>query len=164
MMTSAVSFSCGPGRFGSSPARRCGTRRNFARAAALTESHIRILDSRRNSGIPTRGLRMTSTAPASSACIIVADPSSVSEEHITTGTGCCAMSLRRNVMPSMRGISTSSVMTSGTSSWMRRAATNGSGAVPMTSISGSASRMAVIVWRTEAESSTIRTRRPAASS
>ena len=39
-------------------------------------------------------------------------------------------------MPSMRGISTSSVMTSGTSSWIRRAATNGSEAAPITSISG----------------------------
>ena len=59
---------------------------------------------------------MTSTAPASSACSSVSDPASVSDEHITTGIGRCAISLRRKVMPSMRGISTSSVMTSGISS------------------------------------------------
>ena len=64
---------------------------------------------------PIFGLRITSTAPASSACIRVSEPASVSEEHITTGIGCWAISLRRKVMPSMRGISTSSVMTSGTS-------------------------------------------------
>ena len=55
----------------------------------------------------------------------------------TTGTGRCDMILRRKVMPSMRGISTSSVMTSGTSLAMRAAATNGSEAMPSTSISGS---------------------------
>jgi len=37
----------------------------------------------------------------------------VSDEHITTGNGHCCISLRRKVMPSIRGISTSSVMTSG---------------------------------------------------
>lgn len=34
---------------------------------------------------------------------------------MTTGTGCWLMSLRKNVSPSMRGISMSSVMTSGAS-------------------------------------------------
>ncbi len=83
----------------------------------IADAHVR--DSSRNCAMSTRGFRMTSTAPASSACIRVSDPSSVSDEHMTTGTGCCAMILRRKVMPSMRGISTSRVMTSGTSSWMR---------------------------------------------
>src|ERR1700733_4021222 len=41
---------------------------------------------------------------------------------------------------------------------MRRAATNGSDAVPMTSMSGSADRIAVIVWRADAGASTMRTR------
>ena len=59
-------------------------------------------------------------------------------------------------MPSIFGISTSSVTTSGTSSWMRRAATKGSDA--MTSMSPSASRTCVSAWRTLAESSTIKTR------
>jgi hypothetical protein len=103
-------------------------------------------------------LRITSTAPASSAWIRVSDPSSVSEEHITTGIGRCAISLRRKVMPSMRGISTSSVITSGTSSWMRRAATNGSDATPMISISGSSASTLHSACRTEAESSITRTR------
>ena len=87
--------------------------------------------------MPSRGLRITSTAPASSACISVSEPCSVSDEHMTTGIGRCAISLRRKVMPSMRGISTSSMITSGSSFWMRRAATNGSDAVPITAISGS---------------------------
>jgi hypothetical protein len=82
----------------------------------LTVSRIIIRDSVRWSATPMRGFRMTSTAPASSACISVSEPSSVSDEHMTTGTGHCSMILRRKVMPSMRGISTSSVMTSGSSS------------------------------------------------
>src|SRR5258708_14587457 len=41
---------------------------------------------------------------------------------------------------------------------MRRAATNGSDALPITSIAGSLLRMSVRVWRTDAESSTMRTR------
>jgi hypothetical protein len=56
---------------------------------------------------------------------------------MTTGIGCWLMSFLRNVSPSMRGISMSRVMTSGTCSLMRSAATNGSPAVAITSISGS---------------------------
>jgi hypothetical protein len=101
---------------------------------------------------------MTSTAPASSACRSVSEPASVSDEHMTTGIGLCAISLRRKVMPSMRGISTSSVMTSGISSWIFRAAMNGSEATAMISMSGSSSRTRVSVCRTLAESSMTRTR------
>ncbi len=108
--------------------------RILATAAALTASQILIRESARCSATPIFGLRMTSTAPASSACIRVSEPASVSDEHMTTGIGCCDISLRRKVMPSMRGISTSRVMTSGTSSLIRRAATNGSEATPSTSI------------------------------
>lgn len=61
-------------------------------------------------------------------------------------------------MPSIRGISTSRVMTSGTSSAMRRAATKGSEATPMTSMPGSADSTSTRVWRTLAESSITRTR------
>ena len=61
-------------------------------------------------------------------------------------------------MPSMRGISTSRVMTSGISCWIRRAATKGSDAVPITSMPGSALRISVKVCRTDAESSMINTR------
>src|SRR5690348_10088026 len=77
---------------------------------------------------------------------------------MTTGIGRCDMILRRKVMPSMRGISTSSVMTSGTSFWIRLAAAKGSVAVPTTSISLSPPRMSAMVCRTEAESSTTKTR------
>ena len=122
IMTSAVSFASGPSCLAGFSGRVPGARFSRARAAAFTASQMRMLASCRNCGTSIRGLRITSTAPASSACINVADPSSVSDEHITTGSGCCAISLRRKVMPSIRGISTSSVMTSGTSSWMRRAA------------------------------------------
>jgi len=76
---------------------------------------------------------------------------------MTTGIGCWLMSLCRNVIPSMRGISTSSVMTSGISREIRSAAMNGSAAVPITSMPGSEDRMSESVCRTTAESSTIRT-------
>ena len=79
-------------------------------------------DSSRNARVPTCGLGMTSTAPASSASSSVAEPASVSVEQMITGIGRCAMILRRKVMPSMRGISTSRMMTSGTTSEMRLAA------------------------------------------
>src|SRR3990172_592904 len=68
------------------------------------------------------------------------------------------MSLRRKVMPSMRGISRSSVRTSGLRWTMRSRATKGSGAAPTTSISGSFASSREKIWRTTAESSTTRTR------
>src|SRR5579863_8154329 len=68
------------------------------------------------------------------------------------------MMCSRNVSPSIRGISMSSVMTSGTCWLMRSAATNGSDAVPITSICESAERTSLRDWRTTAESSTISTR------
>jgi hypothetical protein len=58
---------------------------------------------------------MTSTAPASIARNAVSDPASASEEQITTGIGCWLMIFWTKVMPSMRGISTSQRITSGTS-------------------------------------------------
>ena len=92
-----------------------GSRLRLARAAALTTSQMRTLDSSRNCRVSMRGFGMMSTAPASSACIMVVEHSTVRLEHITTGTGCCAMSFFKKVMPSIRGISTSSVITSGIS-------------------------------------------------
>ena len=47
-----------------------------------------------------------------------ARPSSARLEQITTGIGCCIMIFFRNVSPSIRGISMSSVITSGTCSAM----------------------------------------------
>ena len=101
---------------------------------------------------------MISTAPYSRAWSVLLAPSSARLEQMTTGMGCCAMILRKNVSPSMRGISISSVITSGTCSLIRSAATNGSLAVAMTSIIGSVERTWLRVCRTSAESSTIRTR------
>src|SRR4029077_4234953 len=66
--------------------------------------------------------------------------------------------LRRNVTPSMFGISTSSVMTSGLSSLMRSRELSGSLAVPTTSISGSDDSKLDSSCRISAESSTMRTR------
>src|SRR5580693_9168865 len=61
-------------------------------------------------------------------------------------------------MPSMRGISISSVITSGLSVRILSRATNGSGAVPTTSISASLESDADSIFLTMAESSTTRTR------
>ena len=78
-------------------------------------------------------------------------------EQITTGIGCCAISFCRKVSPSIRGISMSRVMTSGSCSLILSAATKGSDATPLTSIAGSLPSTSVSVRRTSAESSTIRT-------
>ncbi|MDT4883972.1 hypothetical protein FQZ97_1200720 [compost metagenome] len=87
----------------------------LACAAALAASQIRMRDSCRNCAVSTRGLVTTSTAPASMHCISVSDPAWARPEQMTTGMGRCDMILRRNVSPSMRGISMSRKITSGTS-------------------------------------------------
>ncbi len=61
----------------------------------------------------------------------------------------------------MRGISTSSVITSGARRLIFSRASSGSAAVPTTSMAGSLDRISVSIWRTTAESSTIRTRQGA---
>jgi len=111
----------GPGGLAAA-APNAGRGPSLARAAALMASQTQMRASIRNSREPTLGLGMMSTAPASIASSRVSVPSRVSDEHITTGIGRCCMILRRKVMPSMRGISTSSTMTSGTSAAMKRAA------------------------------------------
>ena len=75
----------------------------------------------------------------------VSDPMSVRLEHMTTGIGCWLMILCRKEMPSMRGISTSRVMTSGTATLIRSAAMKGSAAVAITSICGSDERISAMV-------------------
>ena len=85
---------------------------------------------------PILGLLMISTAPAAKACSVVSAPFSVSDEQITTGVGRSAMILRKKVMPSMRGISTSSVITSGLRSRIISRAAKASLAVPMHCMSG----------------------------
>ena len=89
---------------------------------------------------------------------MISAPAWVSVEIMMTGIGRSVMILRRNVTPSMCGISTSSVMTSGLSALIRSRATWGSGAVPTTSISGSADSNVDSNCRITAESSTINTR------
>lgn len=126
-------------------------------AAAFTVSQIRICDSSMNRLVSICGLVIISTAPSSSARIPVVVPCSVRLLMITTGIGCWVIIFRRKVSPSIRGISTSRVITSGTSSAMYLAATKGSEAVPITSSSGSLSMIPLRVCRTTAESSTIRT-------
>jgi len=61
------------------------------------------------------GLATKSTAPICSASSVTAAPTSVATEHMTTGIGRSRIRLRRNLMPSMPGIETSSVSTSGSS-------------------------------------------------
>jgi len=119
----------GPGRTASAESLGCtwicgaGMRmRILALAAPLTASQMRMRDSSRNCLAPSLGLVMMSTAPYSRARSMVSDPASVRVEQIMTGRGCWAMIFLRKVNPSMRGISMSSVMTSGTSSAMWDAA------------------------------------------
>ena len=149
-MASAVSF-------GSITRLAVGTRRRAA-AAALTAWQRITRDSSKNCLVPRRGLAIISTAPYSRALSVLWAPDSASVEQMTTGIGCWDMIFCKNVRPSMRGISISSVITSGICSLIRSAATKGSLAVPMTSISGSADSTSLSVWRTTAESSTMRTR------
>ena len=111
---------------------------SFASAAAFIASQSNILDSSRNCFVPMCGFCIISTAPYSSAFKTVSEFLSARLETIMVGTGCWLISLCRNVTPSMRGISTSRVMTSGTSSLILSAAMYGSAAVAMTSRCGSA--------------------------
>ncbi|MNE85969.1 hypothetical protein D3C80_1830250 [compost metagenome] len=97
---------------------------------------------------------MISTAPAAIACKVVSAPRGVRDEQITTGVGCSLMIFFRKVMPSMRGISTSSTITSGHSLASLSMAKIGSDAAPMTWMSGVSLRIASNTWRTTAESST----------
>ncbi len=126
--------------------------RRLARAAARTASASPLLRSVRNSFKPAFGLVTNPTAPAAIACIVVSQPRSVKVEHITTGVGRSAMTLRRKLMPSMRGISTSSTITSGHRAAMRVQANSGSAALPITSMPEAAS-ISVRCLRTTAESS-----------
>ncbi len=132
--------------------------RDRAPAAAFTTSQISVRESSRNCLVPSRGLVTISTAPYSSARSVLCAPSSARLEQITTGIGCWLINFFKKVSPSMRGISMSSVITSGACSRMRSAATKGSPAVPITSISGSLPSNSLSVCRTTAESSTINTR------
>jgi hypothetical protein len=97
-------------------------------------------------------------APSSSARSVTSAPRSVSVETITTGIGRRRISLARKSMPSMRGISTSSVITSGLRLRIISRATSGSAAAPMHSMSGWRLMISASRPRTSAESSTTTTR------
>ena len=98
-----------------------------------------------------------STAPSSSARNVVSQFRSVSDDTMTTGSGRFPISLPRNVSPSIRGISTSSVTTSGASCLILSQAAYGSAAAPTTSSPGSAPSRSVSSCRIRAESSTTST-------
>src|SRR5450830_1230086 len=107
---------------------------------------------------PTRGLATKSTAPSSSARSVTSAPFSVSVEIITTGMGRKRISRPRKSMPSMRGISTSRVITSGFNSRIISRAIRGSLAVPTHSMSRWRLMISESRLRTSAESSTTTTR------
>lgn len=133
------------------------SRAGLARLAARTAWMMSLLASCRNVLSPMRGLVTMPAAPAANACMVVSAPCSVSVEQITTGVGRSAMILRRKVTPSMRGISTSSTITSGQSCFIFSRANTGSGAVPVTVTPGAPFSTDVRTCRTTAESSTIMT-------
>ena len=137
---------------------RGAARRTWATAATRILSTIWLASSLSPLVTPTRGLATKSTAPNSSALSVTSAPCSVRVEIITTGMGRRRMRRPRKSMPSMRGISTSSVMTSGLSSRIISRATRGSLAVPMHSMSGWRLMISDSRLRTRAESSTTITR------
>ena len=107
--------------------------------------------------MPSLGLVTKSMAPSSSARSVISPPRSVRDDTITTGMGRRRISFSRKSSPSMRGISTSSVSTSGLWRLISSRATSGSGAVATTSMSGWLLMISVIRPRTSAESSTHKT-------
>jgi hypothetical protein len=102
-------------------------------------------------------LATKSSAPSSSARIVVSAPRSVSVLTITTGIGRRRIRRERNSSPSMRGISTSSVMTSGFRLRMTSRACSGSAALPTQTMSDWRLMISVSKLRTRAESSTTTT-------
>ncbi|SUY92046.1 Uncharacterised protein [Comamonas terrigena] len=144
---------------GAMAGRAAGTARcTWATAATRILSTIWLARSCRPLATPTRGLATKSTAPSSSARMVTSAPRSVSVEIISTGMGRRRIRRPRKSIPSMRGISTSSVITSGLSSRIISRAINGSLAVPMHSISLCRLMISASRLRTSAESSTTITR------
>lgn len=101
---------------------------------------------------------MTSTAPAASASSVTEAARRVALEMITVGSGLTGISWRRKLTPSRRGISMSSVITSGCSASIMPIASSALAAAPTTWISGSPDRPIDSTLRITAESSTISTR------
>ena len=128
-----------------------------ARAAPRILSAIMSAYSRIPVWIDSLGLVTKSTAPSSSARIVISEPRSVSEDTIRTGIGRRRISFSRKSRPSIFGISTSRVSTSGLCFLISSRATSGSGAVATTSMSGWELTISLITLRISAESSTIST-------
>jgi len=108
--------------------------------------------------MPIFGLDTKSMAPSSRARRVVSAPRWVSVETITTGVGRRRISRSRKSSPSILGISTSSVSTSGFMARIISRATIGSGAAPMASMSGCLLMISDSRLRTSALSSMMRTR------
>ena len=134
-----------------------GARLMWARAAMRIFSVMSVASWRIPSATPIFGLATKSTAPNSSAFRVTSAPRSVKVETITTGMGRRRIKRDRKSMPSMRGISTSSVMTSGLRLRIISRAINGSLAAPTHSMSGCLLMISVRMERTSAESSTTTT-------
>ena len=109
------------------------------------------------SAMPILGLATKSTAPNSSARKVASALRSVRVDTITTGIGRRRIRRLRNSMPSMLGISMSSVSTSGLRLRIISRAMRGSPAAPTQCMSGCVLMMAVSRPRTRAESSMTRT-------
>jgi len=128
--------------------------RMLAPAAALTVATRRWPWLCRWSFKPEVGFSTISNAPACNASIVVGAPWVVKVEQMMTGVGRVLMIWRKKVMPSMRGISTSSTITSGHSFSMARMANSGSEWAPISSMPASADSSEPTTCRTTAESST----------
>ena len=120
-------------------------------------SVISSVYSRMPSVIDILGLVTKSVAPNSSARMVISEPRSVSVETITTGIGRKRIKRSRKSKPSILGISTSSVSTSGLSCLIISRAMSGSGAAPTTSMSFWLLMISVSKLRMSAESSITRT-------
>ncbi len=106
---------------------------------------------------PTIGFSITSIAPYLYADNAISLSFLVILDITTTGKGCCFIIFLRNVIPSMRGIWMSRVITSGFSVFILVTATYGSEAVAITSIFSCDEIIAINVCLIRAESSTTST-------
>jgi hypothetical protein len=131
-----------------------GRRRTRAAAAPRTVSSNTRAESVKKSFNPLLGLATMSTAPSSSARMPRSVPRRAIPEQMTTGIGSVSMILRRQVIPSIPGMCTSSTTTSGRVRLIFSSAMSASAAV-VTAIPPWA-RMAESTCRTSAESSTTR--------
>ena len=106
----------------------------------------------------TDDLSTKSMAPSSSPRSVTSAPSWVRVDISRTGTGCSAMRRSRVSRPPRRGILTSRVTTSGRSSRAFARPSSPSAAKPTTSMSSTVPSIRSMALRTNAESSTTRTR------